>query len=151
MRPINLSLNNWPPLASHLCVLVLGIVLANVSTGEDKPAWRVKAGWAVVRIASTQLQSQHVERSYADVVIVAVDEQGAPRCRLLDTQMVQADYDQGPVLLLPINKVGEFSYMLRLSSRIFAGPSLVEKSSEAIASLNACARGGRVRFGAGKA
>lgn len=151
MQITRLTLNNWPPLASHLCALIFGIILANMSADGTKPSWRVRPGWAIVRVAADQIFVQNVTRSQADVVLVAVDESHVPRCRLLDGALVQADYDHGPILLLPLTKAAELAVMLRQSSKVFSGPGLFEVDAPEVVSLLPCARGGRVRFGADKA
>ncbi len=152
MRLERLVLNNWPPLASHVCALILGVVLANIAPRSSRPAtsWNLRPGWTSMRVPKTQLKSLNVRAGYVEVVMVAIAETGEPRCRLVDGQLLQAGFDGGPIVMMPIPKAPEFVRMLQVGLKLFAGPALYEKAASELQGLPVCARGGEVHFGVAK-
>lgn len=142
---MQLTLFDWPPLASHTACLMAGLAIAHVWTGERPETRSLPAGMVMVTLAKGMIGATGQRPSFkaGDRVVVTGQKQGAP-CRFHEESFRVAEAQPLPVLSIPAKDALKALKPL-LGAR---GASSTELSpAAAVRDLPLCDNGPRVFYG----
>lgn len=135
---MHLGLNGWPPVASHMACLVLGVALAHLARGAGKPPARMpKRGLVLVlpappgtTTAATPLRVTLHERDAAGTL-----------CRLMDDPVERLAGD-GWTLVLPLSAGPQVPRVLSAARSGALHVAAAERSEGPL-----CGKGPKVTYG----
>lgn len=138
---MRLTLNSWPPLASHSACILVGMSLAQLSTGSS--TFMPPANAVVLSVPSSQFKLGVAAVKPGSRVHLLRAPAGLPPCRLsVEPVLLLAT---APAMLLSV-KLSEVAIM-PLVAREAKAANLVLRPYESGMAVPACARRQRVSYG----
>lgn len=138
---MQLGINGWPPLASHMACLILGVALAHLSRGAGRAPARIPKRGIVLSVPAPPGAALTEPAAPMRVFLVERTAQGA-LCRITEDPVERLP-TTGWTLALPLGAVTEVAPLLKAAKD--PSTQLVEESSGRAVAL--CGKGPKVTYG----
>ncbi len=139
---MQLGINGWPPVASHMACLVLGVALAHLSRGAGKAPARIPKRGIVLSVAAPPGSVAAAPPAAPQRVFVAEQDTQGRLCRLTDDPVERLPAS-GWTLVLPLTAAAQVAPLLK-ALRASTTKLLDEAQGRSVAP---CGKGPKVIYG----
>ena len=110
-KKIDWRLNNWPPLASHLVAVFVGVGLVNISAKTPAPKLSVPANGMLINLGEDV--PKHTAKPSDNVaggkwLLATLNSSGLLQCRLGKRLLTAASADRASLVSLPLSQLKDF-------------------------------------------